>query len=505
MRDSAEKIRTLPEISAAVGARPRARKVVMAAGVFDLLHPGHIRHLQYAKGKGDVLVVSITADRHITKGQYRPHIPQDLRAMQMAALEVVDYVVVDSESTPIANIEALRPDFFAKGSDYQSMGNPKTAEEARVVEGYGGQILFTPGDIVFSSTKLLNEAAPSIRHEKLLAVMQRAGRSFEDLTATLSAMRGFRIHVLGDTIIDSVTYTAMIGGQTKTPTISVLHERREDFVGGAGIVAKHLRAAGAEVVFSTVLGDDELGRFALADLEAAGVSCLAVTDPTRPTTNKNAIDAGGYRLLKVDTLDNRSISDAIASRLCEDLAAVPADAVVLSDFRHGIFNRHTIPVFIDRIRAGAYRVADSQVASRWGNITDFCGFDLITPNEREARFALGDQDAGVRALAEALFERAACKTLILKLGERGLLASSGDDFFSIDAFTGHVVDPVGAGDALLAYATLAMLASRDLTTAAVLGSIAAALECEAEGNVMVTPEQVARRLEEIRAQAHFEG
>ena len=68
-----------------------------------------------------------------------------------------------------------------------------------------------------------------------------------------------------------------------------------------------------------------------------------------------------------------------------------------------------------------FRVADSQVASRWGNILEFKGFDLITPNEREARFALADQDSGVRPLAAKLHEEADCKTVILKLGDRGVL------------------------------------------------------------------------------------
>ncbi len=66
-------------------------------------------------------------------------------------------------------------------------------------------------------------------------------------------------------------------------------------------------------------------------------------------------------------------------------------------------------------------MADSQVASRWGNITEFKGFDLITPNEREARFALADQDSGIRPLASTLYDVAKCKTLMLKLGERGVL------------------------------------------------------------------------------------
>ena len=80
--------------------------------------------------------------------------------------------------------------------------------------------------------------------------------------------------------------------------------------------------------------------------------------------------------------------------------------MVFSDFRHGLFNRRTIPTLTDAIPEHMYKVADSQVASRWGNITDFQGFDLITPNEREARFALGDQDFGIRPLAAVLYDAA---------------------------------------------------------------------------------------------------
>ena len=114
--------------------------------------------------------------------------------------------------------------------------------------------------------------------------------------------------------------------------------------------------------------------------------------------NKNAIVAGGYRLLKLDTLDNRSISGHVLQQL-RHATSNPGRAVVFSDFRHGIFNRRTIPKFVAAIPDGRYRVADSQVASRWGNITDFKGFDLIRPDEREARFALGRPGFGHSPLA----------------------------------------------------------------------------------------------------------
>jgi bifunctional ADP-heptose synthase (sugar kinase/adenylyltransferase) len=115
---------------------------------------------------------------------------------------------------------------------------------------------------------------------------------------------------------------------------------------------------------------------------------------------------------------------------------VPTDAVVFSDFRHGLFNRRTIPELVQALPDGCFRVADSQVASRWGNITDFQGFDLITPNEREARFALGDQDSGIRPLASNLFDSSRCRLLILKLGERGVLACCNSDHESLDSFSG---------------------------------------------------------------------
>jgi len=300
----------------------------------------------------------------------------------------------------------------------------------------------------------------------------------------------------------------MIGGQTKTPTMSVLFERKTDFVGGAGIVAEHMKAAGAEVVLSTVLGDDQYKDFVLDNLGKAGVHCRAVIDPTRPTVNKNAIVAGGYRLLKVDTLDNSSISDHTMQQLTQAISETPVDAVVLSDFRHGIFNRRTIPKFIEAIPEGCYRVADSQVASRWGNITEFRGFDLITPNEREARFALGDQDSGIRPLASAVYDLAECKLLILKLGDRGVLTCVGegherlDSFFVIDSFVDRLVDAVGAGDALLAYATLAMLTGKNPVVASILGSMAAACECEVDGNSPVTPDDVRRKINSTEKQAN---
>jgi rfaE bifunctional protein kinase chain/domain len=504
------KIKTAQELREILGPPPREQRAIMCHGVFDVVHPGHVRHLLYAKSKAPVLVASITADRHITKGDYRPHVPQDLRAINLAAFEMIDYVVIDQNATPLDNLAVIQPDYFAKGYEYTANGlPPKTAEEMAVVRSYGGELIFTPGDIVYSSTKLINLAPPALKLEKLEILMERRGVTFDHLRRTLDRLSGHRLHVVGDTIVDSYTHCAMIGGQTKTPTLSVLFERKCDFTGGAAIVAKHCHATGADVAFTTVLGDDQYREVVANDLAEAGIKVHAIIDKSRPTVNKNAIVVGGYRLIKVDTLDNSSITDTVLGQMTAVIRDAPTDGVIYSDFRHGVFNRRTIPEFVRAIPGRAYRVADSQVASRWGNITEFKGFDLITPNEREARFALADQDLGIRPLASNLYDAAECKLLILKLGERGVLTCNSanheslESFFVIDSFVDKVVDPVGAGDALLAYATLVMLATGDDAQATILGSMAAGCECECDGNIPITPDHVHAKIDAVERQMNY--
>lgn len=506
------KVKTAEELVKELPPRPREKKVIMCHGVFDIVHPGHVRHLIYAKSKGDILIVSITADAHISKGNVRPHVPEDLRAINLAAFEVVDYVIIDKEATPLKNVSLIQPDYFAKGYEYIDKGvNPKTQEEMEVLESYGGSMIFTPGDIVYSSSHLIEMSPPKLSTDKLLTLLEMEKLSFNDLREAVKSLAGVAVHVVGDSIVDSYTQCTMNGGMAKTPTMSLRYEEKQDFIGGAAVVVKHLKAAGANVSFSTVLGNDGLKDDLLKDLASLDIPCFPIIDELRPTTNKNTIVVGDYRVLKIDTVDNRSIAEKVLKKLLFQISEIPTEALVFSDFRHGIFNRKTIPELIAAIPEGVYRVADSQVASRWGNILDFKGFDLITPNEREARFSLGDQDSVIRALGADLFKAAECRTLLLKLGSRGLIifrnrvAPSGTDSFFVDSFAEKVVDAVGAGDALLAYSTMAMMRTKNEAIAAILGSFAAGMECEQHGNIPVTTEDMLARIDLVEKRALYKG
>ncbi len=500
------KIKTVEELCAIIGQPPRKNKVVMCHGTFDIVHPGHIRHFTYAREKGDILVASLTADKFISKGKDRPYVPQELRAKNLAALEMVNYVVIDNNATPINNILKIKPDYFVKGFEYNKDGiHPKTKEEMAAVSSYGGELLFSPGDIVYSSTHLLTIHKPKISLDKLMAIMEAEKVSLDDVIGTLRKFNGIKVHVVGDTIVDKYSYCSVLGPTTKTPTFSVKLETSKTFVGGAGIVAKHVKNLGAEVTFTTVMGKDQLTDFAISDLRKCSINVNAILDNTRPTTLKERFWADGYKLLQVDTLDNSIVSEKTLNEIGDHIEQEPADIVIFSDFRHGIFQKETINALTQRIHPGTIKVADSQVSNRWGNILDFKGFDIIFPNEKEARFALGDQDTGVRPLGAKLYAESKAKYLVLKLGEKGVLVyrdanENPRDFFLIDSFVEELVDGMGAGDAMLAATSLAYKASHNILISSIIGSAGAAVACEKEGNVPISIEEIEAKLKRMHEQ-----
>lgn len=509
MTNYKDKIVTVKNLNKILGQYPRKKgsRVAMCHGVFDLVHPGHIRHLQFAKTKSDILVVSITADMHIHKAEMRPYVPQQLRAENLAALEFVDYVIIDREPNPHQNLKYLKPDFFVKGREYVSgKVNPKTLEEIKILKSYGGNFIYTPGDFVMSSSKIIETDHPDLSSEKLMSLMEGENINFSDIENTLKKLKDIPVLVVGDSIIDTYVNTSLLGSNAKTPTFSTRYIDHVEYIGGAAIIAKHLQSAGAKVTFCSILGNDNLGKKIKKDLKKFKIKDETITLNDRPTTEKKYFISDNYRLLKVDTIDNSPIIDDVISTIVKKIKNFKKGIVIFSDFRHGIFHKKSIPLFTKSINKNILKIADSQLASRWGNILDYQSFDLITPNEKEVRFALADQDTTIRPLASELYSKARCKYLILKMGSKGLITLRRElknndirSFFVIDALEKNAIDPVGCGDALLAYASLALYRSNNIVIASIIGSISAALESKIDGNLPIKLNDVLHKIKELKS------
>ncbi len=155
-----EKVVELDHLKRRVSAwRSKGETVVFTNGCFDLLHIGHIKLLQQARREGDRLIVAINSDESVSclKGPSRPIVRERERAYVLAALGVVDAVVIFGESTPLQLIEALRPEVLVKGGDYTE----ETVVGAQEIRSWGGRVKIVPTVEGFSTTKLLEKATAS--------------------------------------------------------------------------------------------------------------------------------------------------------------------------------------------------------------------------------------------------------------------------------------------------------------------------------------------------------
>ena len=120
------KVRDIDALAGVLAGSRSGKTVVHCHGVFDLMHIGHIRHFQEARKLGDILVVTVTPDRFVNKGPHRPVFTESLRAEAIASLGCVDYVAVNKWPTAVEALSLLKPDIYAKGSDYRDAASDHT-------------------------------------------------------------------------------------------------------------------------------------------------------------------------------------------------------------------------------------------------------------------------------------------------------------------------------------------------------------------------------------------
>src|ERR1041385_2884329 len=143
MEKTSDKIKRLEDLARTLASlRGHGKKIVHCHGVFDLLHIGHIKHLEAARKLGDALVVTLTPDRFVNKGPHRPAFPERLRAEALASLACVDFVSINEWPTAVETIQRLRPDFYVKGIVREGGKRDHTdaiQQEEDAVKSGGGQ------------------------------------------------------------------------------------------------------------------------------------------------------------------------------------------------------------------------------------------------------------------------------------------------------------------------------------------------------------------------------
>ena len=464
----------------------------------------------WAKEQGDILVVSVSADSVVNKGNLRPYVPQDLRAENLAAMEVVDYVTIDQNEWAGPVLEFLKPDIYVKGKEFQDVYTGRIGRERQLVESYGGQMRFSSGDVVYSSSKIIQDFKDRLEPglEQVGIFCKRHKVTKNRLIEIVNRMAGKNILVIGDAIVDRYIYSDRLGMSADAPVLVVRPIESETFLGGAGIVAQHVQSLGANVRFYSVVGKDVEGDYVHRELEQRRVPYDLVVDPSRPTTLKTRYLCENKKLLNVNQFRDHNLDSAVEGQLKEKIGVsmATADALVICDFGYGVITASLLEFLCDLGRKRNIPiVGDVQCSSQIGNVTRMKGITLIAPSEKEARLALCDRESGIADLGAMILTQTGNRSLLITMAERGLMVfePEGGPFNKesrslplheikqrltteyLPPFATVTVDPMGAGDAMLAAMSCALAAGATVMESAFLGNCAAGVEVGKMGNVPV--------------------
>lgn len=470
------------------------KSLVFVWGDFNVIHPGHLRLLNFAADCGDILVVGIRPDSSSSAV-----IPQDLRIQGLQAISVVDYAFV-LDGSPEEFIKTIKPQVVVKGQEHRQRFNP----EKEIIDAYGGELIFSSGDMRFSSIDLLRKEGSDLGLiHKPSDYLLRHGIEQDLMISLVEKFSSLNVVVIGDLIVDEYINCEPLGMSQEDPTIVVTPFSRDMFLGGAGIVAAHARGLGAKVTFHSVCGKDRSSEFAQEKLDEYGVNSHLFHDHSRPTTLKQRYRARGKTLLRVSELRQHDISDEVASsiltRLEEDLSS--ANLLIFSDFNYGCLPS----ILVDRIsricrKRSIPMVADSQSSSQIGDVSRFKGMMLITPTEHEARLAVGDSTSGLVVLAEKLAAKSESQYSLITLAGEGVfihspMAPSHKLITDIlPAMNPFPKDVSGAGDSMLTSCAMALTVGASIWEAAFLGSIAAACQVGRVGNRPLSANEIVREI-----------
>lgn len=468
------------------------QRIVYVSGNFNILHPGHLRLLRFAKECGDYLVVGVLDSS--SEGSF---LQEDLRLEGIQAIQWVDYAFI-LRGSPEDFIAELRPASVVKGKEHEHRFNA----ELEVLSKNGGKLQFCSGDMAFASVDLMRQEMRELNISTIKTprdYLKRHDIEPDRIFEILQGMKKLRICVIGDTIVDEYISCDALGMSQEDPTIVVTPVMQERFVGGAGIVAAHARSLGSEVNFFSVAGQDDTSGFVDSSMRAFGIHYHSYADDSRPTTLKQRFRVGQKTLLRVSHLRQHDVSAEIRERMFADILSVldQTDMLLFADFNYGCLPQALVTDIINECgKRGIKMAADCQSSSQIGDVSRFKNMLLVTPTEREARLALQDFDSGLVVLAYKLQEKAFAENVVITLGAEGLLiqASSreGNKWPTdrLPALNLAPKDVAGAGDSFLTCASMALAAGADIWQASYLGALAAACQVGRVGNIPLTHDEL---------------
>ena len=456
MTTTTNKIKALDDLAKTLaGLQQQGKKVVYCHCDFDLLHIGHIRHLESAGKLGDILVVTVTPDRFLNNGPQRPAFPERLRAEALASLSCVSFVGISEWPTNAEVIELLRPNVYVKAVAQSSKGaSANTASEDAAITAVGGKLVLVNEDS-FSATTIVSRFMDVFSPEtKTFLERFRSEHSPERIISYLQAMRKLKVLIVGETIVDEYQFCSVMGKSGKEPVLAALHNRTEQYAGGVLAIANHVSNFCDEVGLLSSLGEiNSCEEFVLSKLNK-NITPHFVRVPGAPTIIKRRFleEYLAAKLFEVYMMKADGASAEVDAKFCNELERLTShyDVVIVADYGHGLMSERGVNLICQKSK---YLAVNTQVNAGnrgFNTISKYPRADFVSLGEPEVRLDARKVSGDLKPIAEATAKRIGSKSFLVTRGATGCLIYDREKgMHHVPAFAIRVVDRVGAGDAVL--------------------------------------------------------
>lgn len=483
MIEAGGKIKSLQELAViSRSLKSKGKKVVHCHGVFDLLHPGHIRHFEAAKKHGDILIVTVTPDRFVNKGPGRPAFKEILRAESIAALSQVDYVAINETPTAVEAIKKIQPSCYVKGSDYKESTKDITGginKEEEAVRSVGGRMVFT-NEITFSSTSLINNNF-DIYPEQAKPFLHEFSKRYtaDNVIERMGQLKKLKVLAIGEAIIDQYVYCQAMGKSPKENIVSTRYVSQETFAGGTLAAANHLAGFVGEVTLVTGLGKDgaEHEKFIRSKLKP-NVEMKVFQTQAPTVVKRRFVDAAFLtKMFEISYLDDKPQAEEMNKPMLQYLAKeIPKyDMVFVTDYGHGFISPETVKLLTEKTKFLAVNTQANSANFGYNLITKYPKANFICIDEPEMRLAQHNKFGPLENLMKDLKKKMKVENMIVTRGHNGSMAYAKNQFVKSPVFSNKIVDRTGAGDAFFSLAAPCVAAGFPMDLTSFIGNAAGAL------------------------------
>ena len=470
--------------------KKEGKTVVQSHGIFDLIHPGVITHLNEAKEQGDVLIVTLINDKSVQNMPGRPVFPDKLRLENVVSLTQVDYVCLVDDSPSFHCVVPISPDVFAKGEDYLERDKQIHGERTNSMENsiFGKSRIHETKGFSFNSTQIINSLL-DIYPETTKSYIREFSKkySFNDIVDKINGLQDMKVLLIGDGIIDEYYYCESMGKSPKAQLIVNKYVTHEVFAGGAFAIANHVAGICDKVQLVTLLGrEDSREDFILENLKPnVGTKFFYRDDGPSIVKRRYISQHHKQKIFEINHINDNDISEKLESEVFDYIKSVvhEYDLILVSDFGHGFITDNLIGEIEEFPIKMAVNAQTNGANAGYNLITKYKNTNFICLDAPEARLATQEKHAEIEYVASKLLNEINMDCLIITVGAGGSICINREGEINLTpALATKVVDVIGAGDAFVSLSSLCFALEMPIDLVSFFGNAIGALSVRIVGN-----------------------